>query len=259
MRRAVPWIGLLLLAISFIWLIRIPAPREQRIAPARKPAPPVKHPFVVVLDPGHGGDDSGAICGDVLEKDLTLDVAQRAESLLRGAGFTTVMTRDRDEQVSLADRVSLGNRDSTSLFVSIHFNDDGKKSAAVGVETYYSPVQSTRPSFLSWLPFLHPVASGPLTAKSETLASYLQTALVARTGAVDRGIKTEPFYVIENMRHPAALIEGGFITNKEEVAKLATAQYREQLAKAICEGVRGYRTAVEHGEPTFALAAAPPE
>ncbi|HEY3602663.1 MAG TPA: N-acetylmuramoyl-L-alanine amidase [Chthoniobacterales bacterium] len=258
MRRALPWFGLLLLAISFVWLLRTPAPKEPPIAAARKPVLPVKHPFVVVLDPGHGGDDSGAICGEVLEKDLTLDVAQRAESLLRAAGFTTVMTRDRDQQVSLADRVSLGNRASTSLFVSIHFND-GQKSAAIGVETYYSPVQSTRPSFLAWFPFFQPASSGPLTAKSETLASYLQTALIARTGAVDRGIKTEPFYVIENLRHPAALIEGGFITNKDEVAKLATAQYREQLARAICEGVRAYRTAVEHGEPTFALAAAPPE
>ena len=87
---------------------------------------------------GHGGQDSGAICGTVLEKDLALDVALRAELLLRAAGFATVLTRTDDRYVSLADRVSLGNGADNSLFVSIHFND-GERPTISGVETYYAP------------------------------------------------------------------------------------------------------------------------
>ena len=244
------------MAISFVWLVRPPPapPRPHAIAP-RKPLLPAKHSLVVVLDPGHGGDDSGAMCGNLMEKELALDVAQRAELLLRTAGFKTVLTRDRDTYVSLADRVSLGNREPNSLFISIHFNDE-KKSVATGVETYYSPVQSTQPYLLSWLPFLRRTDSDELTAQSTRLASQLQGALVANTGAVNRGIKSEGFYVIENMRHPAVLIEGGFMTNKEELAKLGTASYRQQLAVAICAGVQAYRKSLEQGAPTFALASA---
>ncbi len=198
------------------------------------------------------------MCGSVSEKDLTLDVALRAELLLRAAGFTTVLTRDSDQYVSLADRVSLGNRTENSLFLSIHFNDS-QRQAASGVETYYALRPSTRPGFLSWLPFLQPADSSSLTAESETLATSLQGSLVERTKAVDRGIKSEQFYVITNVRRPAVLVEGGFLTNKTDASKLATAAYRQQLATAISDGVERYRAALNKGEPTLAIAAARPE
>ncbi len=89
---------------------------------------------MVVLDAGHGGQDSGAMCGTVLEKDLTLDVAQRAEMLLRAAGYATVLTRESDRYLSLAERAAVGNKEDDSLFISIHFND-GARAAASGVET----------------------------------------------------------------------------------------------------------------------------
>jgi N-acetylmuramoyl-L-alanine amidase len=212
----------------------------------------------VVLDPGHGGDDSGAICGTVMEKDLTLDVAKRANRLLRVAGYRTLMTRESDRYVSLAARASLGNRNEHSIFISIHFNDD-KKSAVTGIETYFSPNQSSRRWLLSWLPFLQQDPSGPVTAKSENLASYLQAALIGQTGAVNRGIKTEPFYVIANVGHPAALVEGGFITNQEELTRLTTPAYREKIAAAITKAVQDFRAAPRDGEATLALAATRPE
>ena len=86
MRRAIPWLGLLLLAISFVWFVRLSVPMHPPTA-QRKPAARGEQPLVVVLDPGHGGQDSGAMCGTVMEKDLTLDVALRAELLLRAAGL----------------------------------------------------------------------------------------------------------------------------------------------------------------------------
>ena len=254
MLRAIPWLGLLLLAISFVWFVQLPEPL--RPSPARKKPAVRGEPLVVVLDPGHGGQDSGAMCGTVLEKDLALDVALRAEPLLRAAGFSTVLTRDDDRYVSLAERASLGNRDDNSLFVSIHFND-GAHPAISGVETYYAPQQSASPPGLfSWLPFLQRVDSAPLTAQSESLAGFIQAALVERTQAMNRGTKPEQFYVIANVRHPAALVEGGFLTNKADATKLATAEYRQQIASAISDGVHRYQEAIRAGNTTLTLAAA---
>jgi N-acetylmuramoyl-L-alanine amidase len=257
MRRALPWLGLLLLAISFVWFVRLPTPLHPAGAP-RKPAARGEQPLVVVLDPGHGGQDSGAMCGTVTEKDLTLDVALRAELLLRADGYATVLTRENDRYLSLAERTAVANREDNSLFVSIHFNYEAHATAS-GVETYYAPRQSaSRFGFLAWLPFLNLAGTDPLTAKSESLAGYIQAALIARTGAVNRGTKSEQFYVIANVRHPAALVEGGFLTNKSDVTRLATTEYRQQIAVAISDGVHRYREAIR-GESTLALAAARPE
>ena len=258
MRRVLSWLGLLLLTTCFVWFVRLPVPMHPRMAP-RAPAVKAERPLVIVLDPGHGGQDSGAFCGEVMEKDLTLDVALRAELLLRAEGFTTVLTRDNDRYLSLAERAAVGNRENESLFVSIHFND-GERAAASGVETYYAARQFvSRPGLFSWLPFLQQADSAPLTMKSLSLARFLQAALVKRTGAVDRGMKAEQFYVIANVRHPAALVEGGFITNKSDVLKLTTAEYRQQIASAISEGVDRYREAARTSRPTLALATGPSE
>jgi N-acetylmuramoyl-L-alanine amidase len=260
MRRALPWLGLLLLITSFFFLLRLPVsqPIHRAVGP-RKPIGKTEQPLVVVLDPGHGGDDSGAMCGNVMEKDLALDVALRTELLLRTAGFTTVLTRDDDRYVSLAERASLGNRSEDSIFISIHFND-GAREAASGVETYYSPSQTNGTGgFLSWLPFVERAQDTQLTAASESLANCLQSALVQRTQAVDRGIKQERFYVIANAGHPAALIEGGFMTNKSDVTKLGTAEYRQSIATAISDGVERYRANLRKGKPSLTIASARPE
>ncbi|CAN5564972.1 hypothetical protein BH20VER3_BH20VER3_08120 [soil metagenome] len=254
MRRAIPWIGLLLLTGSFVWLIRLPVPMHP-VAPRRPPEPRGEALPVIVLDAGHGGQDSGAICGLVMEKDLALDVAQRAELLLRAAGYTTVLTRDSDRYLSLAERAAVGNRQGDSLFVSIHFNDN-ERPAASGVETYYAQRPPAGPlGLLSWLPFLEPAESSPLTRKSESLAHCIQAALVEQTRAVNRGIKAEEFYVIANVRHPAALVEAGFVTNQSDVTKLATSEYRQEIARAISHGVQRYREVAEEGEATLAVAA----
>lgn len=253
MRRVLPWLGLILLAISFVWFVRSPSrpqPAEvaKKTAPARRPPP-----LVVVLDPGHGGQDSGAICGTVLEKDLTLDVALRAELLLRATHNTAVLTRTDDRYLSLAERAAIGNRSDNSLFISIHFNDDNR-TAASGVETYYAQSQSTsRFGFFSWLPFLRVSENTRLTARSESLARFIQAALVERTRALDRGAKAQQFFVIANVRHPAALVEGGFLTNKSDVTKLETTEYRQQIAAAISAGVERFKSATKTGEAGLTL------
>src|SRR5438046_7818939 len=113
LRKILALIGLLLMIASFVWIQRMSKPQSPRLRMAQPSAPP--GPFaVVVLDPGHGGQDSGAMCGGVLEKDLTLDVAHRVDRLLEAEGIATVMTRLGDTYVSLADRATFANRVSRS-------------------------------------------------------------------------------------------------------------------------------------------------
>ena len=258
MRRFVPWLGLLLLAISFVWFIRRPGADATRRPHRASHWRGRKRISSLCLIADTVARIPAPCVARSLEKDLTLDVALRAELLLRAAGFGTVLTRDSDRYVSLAERASLGNREDNSLFISIHFNDSGR-AAASGVETYYALEQPAQPGVLAWLPFLRRIEAGPLTAQSQTLASCLQAALVARTSAADRGIKAGQFYVIANVRHPAVLVEGGFLTNKSDVTKLGTMEYRQQLAAAISDGVDRYRSAIREGEPRRTLVAARPE
>ena len=250
-QNVIAWIGLLLMLTSFAWLQWTSPPAAAR----RERAPPsAREPFpVVVLDPGHGGQDSGAMVGEILEKDLTLDVAQRVDRLLQSQGLATVMTRVGDSYVSLADRASLTNRVPDCVLVSIHFNE-GNKPVSSGVETYYADhqTQAGRP-VISWLPFLQRIAAEAPNLESQSLAGFIQEALVARTKAANRGTKPEHFFVITNVRHPAVLVEGGFLTNKEDIARLSSIEYREQIATAISEGIIRYRDLLKQRPPTLAV------
>jgi N-acetylmuramoyl-L-alanine amidase len=243
------WLGLLLMIGSFAWWQRSTPPTV-----TTSTRPPIVPPPVtlVVLDPGHGGQDSGAMCGGILEKDLTLDVAQRVDRLLQAQGTATLMTRNGDNYVSLADRAALGNRAQNCILVSIHFNE-GNKNTSAGVETYYAERQMPAiPQLASWLPFLQRASLGTPDIESQSLAEFIQEALVARTQAVNRGTKAEQFFMIANVRHPAVLVEGGFLTNKEDIAKLASGDYREQMAAGIAEGILHYCDVIKQRQTTLA-------
>lgn len=251
-RNIVAWMGLILMAASIAWLQWTSKPQ----APTSKRPLSTQQPFtVVVLDPGHGGQDSGAMCGGMLEKDLTLDVAQRVDRILQGEGLVTVMTRVGDAHISLAERAALTNRVPECVLVSIHFNE-GNKPVSSGIETYYA---GHRMAFgkpvLSWLPFLQQAAMETPNLESESLAGFVQEALVARTQAINRGTKAEQFFVLANVRHPAVLVEGGFLTNKEDIAKIASEDYREQIAAAIGEGILRYRDLLKERQPALAVTA----
>jgi N-acetylmuramoyl-L-alanine amidase len=254
LRNTLALTGLLLIIGSFVWMQLHQAERPARPTESKAAQPPAApSPFtVVVLDPGHGGQDSGAMCGGVMEKDLTLDVARRVDRLLDSEGIATLMTRVGDAYVSLADRAALANRVRNCIFVSIHFNEDNKPVAS-GVETYYAAHQITAGSFLaSWLPFLwRPLSDSP-NAESQNLAELIQEALVARTRAVDRGIQARQFFVIANVTAPAVLVEGGFLTNKEDISKLASDDYRDQIAAAVADGILRYRDAARERKSTLA-------
>jgi len=257
LRNVLALAGLLLIVASFVWM-QLHHTERQRAAPQPRTTSPsaASKPFaVVVLDPGHGGRDSGAMCGGMLEKDLTLDVTRRIDRLLNSEGIAALMTRVGDTYVSLADRAAFANRVRNCIFVSIHFNEDNKPVAS-GVETYYAAHQITAGSFLaSWLPFLwRPLSESP-NPESQNLAGLIQEALVARTRAIDRGTQARQFFVIANVTPPAALVEGGFLTNKEDISKLGSEDYRDQIAAAIADGILRYREAASQRQSALAATA----
>jgi N-acetylmuramoyl-L-alanine amidase len=247
--------GLLLIIASLVWISFHQAKRPAVFRESKAPQQQTSKPFaVVVLDPGHGGEDSGAMCGGVMEKDLTLDIARRVDRLLDSEGVATLMTRVGDSYVSLADRAAFGNRAKESIFVSIHFNEDNKP-VATGVETYYAAHQiNSGSTFASWLPFFSRPPSNSPKPESQSLAGFIQEALVARTRSVDRGTQAKQFFVIANVTCPAVLIEAGFITNKDELSKLVSEDYRDQLAAAVADGVLRYRDALSSRKSAVATA-----
>jgi N-acetylmuramoyl-L-alanine amidase len=252
-RNALAVAGLLLMIASLIW-ISLHQEKQTAVSPQSKATQPrTSKPFaVVVLDPGHGGQDSGAMCGGVMEKDLTLDIARRVDRLLDSQGIATLMTRLGDSYVSLVDRAAFGNRANDSIFVSIHFNEDNKPVAS-GVETYYAAHQIASGSTLaSWLLFFSRQPLNSPKPESQSLAGFIQEALVARTRSIDRGTQAKQFFVIANVTSPAVLIEGGFITNKDELSKLASEDYRDQLAAAVADGILRYRDMVSQRESALA-------
>jgi N-acetylmuramoyl-L-alanine amidase len=245
--------GLLLMVASIVWISSHQEKRPAVYKESKAPQPQTSKPFaVVVLDPGHGGQDPGAMCGGIMEKDLTLDVARRVDRLLDSEGVATLMTRLGDSYVSLTDRAAFGSRVNDSIFISIHFNEDNKPVAS-GVETYYAAYQiSSASTFASWLPFFSRVPTYSPKPESQDLAGFIQEALVARTRSFDRGTRAKQFFVIANVTSPAVLIEGGFITNQDELTKLASEEYRDQLAAAVADGILRYRDAVSQQESALA-------
>ncbi len=166
----------------------------------------------VVIDPGHGGRDLGAADSYVYEKHINLDVARRLERGLKEAGFKTVMTRTKDEFIALSERSARANRYRNAIFISIHFNSS-YRTAALGIETFYR------------------------SSSSEKFARFVQTELIKNIGATDRGVKTANFSVLRRTKHPSILVEGGFVSNKEERSAMMDPQYRQVVADSIARGI----------------------
>jgi len=160
----------------------------------------------VVIDPGHGGMDSGVARNHLQEKNLALDVALRLRPKLEAAGFKTVMTRSTDVFIPLNIRADISNAHSGVFFVSIHFNDSPAR-AIHGATVYYH------------------------TAMTAPMAQSIADSLGAIT--FNRGIMTANFRVLRKNRYPAVLVECGFVSNRAEAARCATPAFREALATRI--------------------------
>ena len=210
----------------------------------------------IVLDPGHGGHDRGAVSSYGDEKSFALDVVARARLLLMQNGFKVVLTRSTDTFIPLHDRVRIANAQKNALFISVHFNAGG---AGTGLETYtLSPrgvpsMAADGPSITD----LTPCAGHQNDAENMALATAMHAAMVVRSRMWDRGIKRARFVVIRDITIPGVLVEGGFQTNANDARLIAMPAYRQQMATSIVQAVQNFRRAVGT-QPTPAAPPPPP-
>ncbi len=229
------------------------------------PAPRDPRHKVVVLDPGHGGIEIGAVGPSGLqEKDVTLDLARRIRrELTRGSAVDVVLTRDEDRLVGLDERSGIANHNRADLFLSMHLNASGRRNAA-GAETYYlatdatddeartlaalendaagvhaSPAASGSPTNTIDL-VLWDLAQNQYLAESSQLAESVQRGLNELAGTRDRGVRQAPFRVLMGATMPAILIEVGFISSPEEEELLRGVEHRDRIARAISGAIREY-------------------
>lgn len=205
---------------------------------------------VVVLDPGHGGEDAGAKGRrNVEEKRVVLDVAKRARVHLANAGVKVYLTRETDRFIPLNDRTAKAAKWNADLFVSIHLNAATTRSAK-GVETYIiaapgcpttAAQKASRSDATAFAGNLHDEAN-------VVLGYHLQRALHQKTKSEDRGLRRARFAVLRNAPCPAALVECGFLSNAFEEEKMLSSDYRETIALAIAQGVLDYIKAVRHAK-----------
>jgi N-acetylmuramoyl-L-alanine amidase len=164
----------------------------------------------VVIDPGHGGMDSGVARNGLQEKNLALDVALRLRPKLQAAGFKTVMTRSTDVFIPLNTRAEISNAHTNVFFVSIHFNDSPARYIHGSTVYYFSAM------------------SVPMARAIADSLGQINT---------NRGIMSCHFRVLRKNRYPAVLVECGFVSNRAEAARCATPQFREALATRIAAAI----------------------
>lgn len=172
--------------------------------------------YRVFIDAGHGGKDPGAVANGLQEKNLTLAIALKVQRLLTAQGIEVVMSRTTDKFLELREISSLANSSGADVFTSIHINS--ATPAAYGIETFYYPNR----------------------AISKPVAESVQREVIKTTGAYNRGVRTEDFHVVRETKMPSALVECGFITNKQESIKMNTNSYQELLANGIVNGITNY-------------------
>jgi len=222
----------------------------------------------VVIDPGHGGKDPGAIgVTGLKEKEVILDIAQRLAKLLRTRlGLKVILTRNDDTFIPLSARTKLANAQGADLFVSIHANAS-KRREANGFETYFldqakndagraaailenSALRFELPEVsvagMSDLDFiLYDMIQNEFHQESEHLAGIIQGELEKKLHIGSRGVNQAPFYVLNGAYMPAVLVEAAFISNPEEETLLKKRWFRQKIAESLYESVRAFKEKYE--------------
>jgi len=237
-------------------------PPPQRRDPTRK---------VIVIDPGHGGIETGALGPTGLEeKDIALDLARRLRQILQNdRRLSVVLTRDEDRLVGLDERTAIANHNQADLFLSIHLNASSRPNAH-GAETYFLSSDSTDDAARTLAALenraagvseeavvtvegerreidllLWDMAQNQYLAESSVLAENMQIHLNELTGTRDRGVRQAPFRVLMGATMPAILVEVGFISNADEEAQLRTLGYRSRVAQAMATAVHEFLSDLE--------------
>ncbi len=206
---------------------------------------PNLQPFkTVVLDPGHGGHDRGAVNRFAPEKHYNLDICRRIRPYLQKAGLRVAITRSGDNFIPLEGRPAVATRlekeDKGTVFVSIHCNASGQgSSAATGFEIFtLTPrgAPNSHDSFITRLSF-SPQPGHRMDNASQVLAASIYHAMLGRVPMFDRGMKRARFAVLRRATTPAVLVECGFMSNPRESRLLHSAEWRERLAESIARGI----------------------
>ena len=231
-----------------------PTPVPAPVQVLERPGPPP-----IVIDPGHGGKDTGAVSSSGLtERDLTMAVARRLAAELRARGHAVRLTREDGEGRALTDRTAIANRLEAKAFVSLHANASTFSSVR-GSETYYMSLddqatdeaaaalarleneagtEATEQTDLDLI--LWDLAQASVLNDSAMLAVAVQTRLNALLDIRDRGVKQAPFVVLTGATMPAILVEVGFLSNPAEAGRLTSAEHQQALASAIATGIDAF-------------------
>ncbi|QYX30363.1 N-acetylmuramoyl-L-alanine amidase [Sphaerospermopsis torques-reginae] len=195
---------------------QLPDPNIKNPQPRPRPSVP-KGKLLVVIDPGHGGKDPGAIgIGGTREKDIILPISLRVAEVLQQNGVQVILTRDSDYFVSLPGRVQMAERANADVFVSIHANSVGLSRPEVsGLETYYYD-------------------------NGLGLARAVHNRILQSVNVRDRRVRKARFYVLRKSSMPSILVETGYLTGREDIAKLRNPTYQRQMGEAIAQGILQY-------------------
>ncbi len=232
--------------------------------PETAAASPAVKPPLIVLDAGHGGEDTGAKGrGKLLEKNAALAIAKATGAALEKLGYRVAFTRDDDTFIPLWDRAPIANKQGADLFVSLHLNA-ARARAATGSEVYFlslgqaeadaqatadtenggpDPAAAPGPDVVASI--LDDLAQKAFLRDSQSLAVDIQRELNRLAGIKERGVKQAPFIVLRSAAMPAVLVESAFISNPKEEKKLKDPAFIAKLGTAIAQGVKAYFASVE--------------
>jgi N-acetylmuramoyl-L-alanine amidase len=214
----------------------MPGPFEPRPFPAYRPWAGFD---TVIIDPGHGGNDSGASSHGLQEKKISLDLAFRLSAELRDLGFRVVLTRGDDNYVSLPDRIKVAQAVPAAIFISLHCNY-ARNASAHGFEIYRAGSKGpAAPAVVQTS-----AGSEPLAIAEAQLADAIKNSFSDGFRCDHDVIKTANFFVLRNLDMPALLIECGFLTNPGDARALADPAFRARLAGALARGIALYHTSV---------------
>lgn len=243
-RRLLQWLFLVVCVLLTIWLVIYWWSRLSQ--PALEPSAATLSGKIVVIDPGHGGYDPGAVAADgTMEKDVVLQIAYHLQRLLNRAAVYTILTRETDDDLSsqkdsrlvsrkrqdLQRRVEIANQARADLFISIHCNSF-PQSIWSGAQTFFYPGRE----------------------KSKKLAVAIQAELVRRLGPNRRRANAGEYRVLKDTIMPAVVVEAGFLSNPREARLLARKDYQKKLAVAIYHGIVRYLLEAENREKVIPFA-----
>lgn len=199
---------------------------------------------VIVIDPGHGGSNSGthSVLDGRFEKEFTLDLALRLKPLLETNGWTVFLTRTSDTYVANSNRVVFARAHHADLYISLHFNSAAPDTKQAGLETYcYTPTGMPSTVTRGYAdPWSEKLSSNDFDAQSLQLAVRLQGTLQRAIGMKDRGVRHVRYIeVLRGQECPAVLIENGYLSNPAEAKLIESGPYRQKLAEAIAAALDG--------------------